>query len=136
MRKDKVVRMTSQRRIILEELQESRRHPTADELYESVRRRLPRISLGTVYRNLETLTAEGLIQRLSLGGSQRRFDINPKEHYHIRCIQCGAVDDVAIDSLLALEEMIEDASNYEVHGVRLEFLGVCPACKGRSGTSL
>ena len=63
------LRMTQQRQVILEELRLCRSHPTADELYSRVRRRLPRISLGTVYRNLETLAERGLIRKMEVGGT-------------------------------------------------------------------
>ena len=78
-------RVTRQRRVILEELRKLTSHPTAPALYEVVRRRLPRISLGTVYRNLELLARAGFIQRLDLQGAEARFDGNPEHHYHVRC---------------------------------------------------
>ena len=62
--------MTRQRRVILEALRGTTSHPTADEVYEMVRRRLPRISLGTVYRNLEILSGEGLVAKLEMAGTQ------------------------------------------------------------------
>jgi Fur family ferric uptake transcriptional regulator len=85
--------MTRQRQIILEELRKADTHPSADEVYETVRKRLPRISLGTVYRNLEILSELGEIQKLELGGDLKRFDRKPNKHYHIRCMNCGRVDD-------------------------------------------
>jgi Fur family transcriptional regulator, ferric uptake regulator len=106
-------------------------HPTADEIYDAVRRRLPRISLGTVYRNLETMAAQGLIQRLHLAGRQLRFDHDPKVHHHIRCEECGALADVSLKAPASLREMVEDASGYEISEVRLQLLGVCPKCRGR-----
>ena len=75
------LRMTQQRQVILEELRNVNTHPSADEIYEMVRKRLPRISLGTVYRNLEILCASGEIQKLEAGGSIKRFDGNPRNHY-------------------------------------------------------
>jgi Fur family transcriptional regulator, ferric uptake regulator len=87
-------RMTRQRQVILEQLREVCSHPTADEVYGMVRRRLPRISLGTVYRNLEMLVKAGLIRRLDMAGRQRRYDGNVEHHYHVRCSRCGCVGDV------------------------------------------
>jgi len=81
----KQLRITRQRRVILEELQRTKSHPTADELYRKVRRRLPRISLGTVYRNLELLSRSGLIRKLEIGGGKMRFDGIVEPHYHIHC---------------------------------------------------
>ncbi len=121
--------MTRQRRVILEELRKLRSHPTADELYELVREQLPRISLGTVYRNLEILSQCGLIQKLELGGPQRRFDGNVAEHCHVRCTRCGRVADVAMAPPAGLDESARAASDYEIVGHRLEFVGLCPQCQ-------
>ena len=74
MQKHPNLRMTRQRRVILEELRKVKTHPSADEIYEIVRKRLPRISLGTVYRNLEILSESGDIQKLEPGCSLKRFD--------------------------------------------------------------
>lgn len=122
------MRMTQQRRIILEELRRYNNHPTADLLYESVRKHLPRISLGTVYRNLEILTAIGEIQTLELSGSQKRFDGNPCKHYHIRCMHCERVDDAPIAPLSRLEDELYESTVYTIIGHRLEFVGLCPKC--------
>lgn len=123
--------MTRQRQIILEELKKVKTHPTADELYERVRRRLPRISLGTVYRNLDVLSQFGAIQRLDLAGVQRRFDGEPEAHYHVRCITCGRVDDVSFEPMPGLERGLRDLCGYKVVGHRLEFIGLCPKCQKR-----
>ena len=72
-----ITRMTSQRRVILEELAKVATHPTADELYQQVRRRLPRISLGTVYRNLEVLASAGKVSKVCPADRQRRFGAVP-----------------------------------------------------------
>ena len=87
-------RNTRQRTVLLEELRKLRFHPTAAELYEVVRARIPSISLGTVYRNLEFLARSGVVQRLRTSGRGARFDGNPRKHYHVRCIYCERIDDV------------------------------------------
>ena len=87
-------RMTNQRRVILQELRNVHSHPTADDIYIMVRKTLPRISLGTVYRNLEILSEMGLIKKLVGCGRQRRFDGDIENHYHIRCVKCGKIDDL------------------------------------------
>src|SRR5574340_808335 len=87
-------RRTRQREVILEELQKVKSHPTAVGLHDLVRRRLPKISLGTVYRNLELLAKAGVIRKLETAGAEARFDGNAGQHHHIRCVGCGRVDDV------------------------------------------
>jgi Fur family ferric uptake transcriptional regulator len=121
--------MTRQRRVILEELRKVKSHPTADEVYERARRRLPRISLGTVYRNLEILSECGMIQKLELGGDQKRFDGKTGNHYHLRCIRCGCIEDVLAAPHTPIEDALRGKSDYEIIGTRLEFIGVCPQCK-------
>jgi len=125
---DENIRMTTQRRMILETLQCSDLHPTADELYEMVRKKLPKISLGTVYRNLEALSEAGLVKKLEFAGSQKRFDKTLCEHYHIRCEKCGRVEDIHCDSSVDIEKDIRDATDFEVTGHNVEFIGICPDC--------
>lgn len=129
----RLLRMTPQRQVILEELRKAPRHPTADELYEKVKKKVPRISLGTVYRNLDILSSQGLIRRIETGGNQKRFDGSPDPHYHVRCIRCGALEDVEIGSLPSPHEILQDAKGYEIRGLQLEFTGLCPKCRKKEG---
>ena len=121
--------MTRQRQVILDEIRKVRTHPTADEVYAMTRKQLPRISLGTIYRNLEILSACGLIQKMKLATKQKRFDGNAANHYHVRCISCGRVEDVHIKPIEAFEKDLGELSDYRIIGHRLEFIGVCPQCK-------
>ncbi|HEX9744538.1 MAG TPA: transcriptional repressor [bacterium] len=123
------IRMTSQRRVILDIVRASRTHPTADEVYERVRRKLPKISLATVYRNLEALSREGLINKLELGSSQKRFDPLIDDHYHIRCSICHKIEDVPKQPGQQIDSMIKKISKYKITGHTLEFTGICPECQ-------
>jgi Fur family ferric uptake transcriptional regulator len=125
--------MTPQRRVILGELRSCEGHPTAREVYDRVRERLPRISLGTVYRNLELLARRGVVHRLGPGSGERRYDGDTHDHYHLRCIGCGRIEDAPMARLAHLEEMLGKANGYKVTGHRIEFTGLCPSCKGSSG---
>ncbi len=131
---NKVMRLTSQRKVILEELRKVTSHPTATEIYDMVRERLPRISLGTVYRNLELLSSSDIIQKLDFGETQKRFDGNPAPHYHISCSKCGRVDDIHIPMHHELENQAEEISGYEIKGHHVEFHGTCPGCRGANTT--
>ena len=130
--KEQNLRTTRQRRIILEELRKLRTHPSADEVYDVVRKRLPRISLGTVYRNLEILSELGEIQKLELSGTLKRFDWNTSKHYHIRCINCDRVDDAPIGFMKNVEDSLNGATDYKIMDHRLEFLGLCPVCMDKA----
>lgn len=129
-------RVTHQRRVILEEIRKEDIHPTADEIYEMVRKRLPRISLGTVYRNLEVLATCGLIQKIGPVSNQMRFDGNPRNHYHIRCIHCGRVDNAPVGLVDNIENVVRQKTDYIILGHRLEFLGICPACREKESRYL
>jgi len=122
------LRMTRQRRVVLEELRNFTHHPSADEIYEVVRRRLPRISLGTVYRNLEVLSELGEIKKLEFGGTIKRFDGDPGDHYHVRCNLCDRVDNAPMPQLEDIEKRISRETDYRIIGHRLEFFGLCPEC--------
>ncbi len=130
MDKGKKMKMTVQRRIILEEVRNLKSHPSADEVYVAVRRRLPDISMATVYRNLETLAECGLIRRLWEVAAPRRYDGILDEHYHVVCDRCGRVGDVRLKAVNGFLEDARRASDYDVRGYRLEFHGLCPSCRG------
>ncbi len=121
--------MTQQRRIILEELRNLHTHPTACEVYVLVRKRIPRISLGTVYRNLEILSESGMIQKLETAGTQKRFDGVIANHYHVRCTKCGRVADVPIALISKIDKIAAGASDFAILWHRLEFGGLCPDCR-------
>lgn len=124
-----MIRLTTQRQIILEELSKVKTHPTASELYDMVRKRLPRIGLGTVYRNLELMAESGMILKIEVGGTQKRFDATTDEHYHIRCSTCGKVDDIDIPVIEELVAQAADASSYLILGHHIEFTGICSFCQ-------
>jgi Fur family transcriptional regulator, ferric uptake regulator len=126
---ENMMRLTTQRQIILEELSKVKTHPTASELYDMVRKRLPRIGLGTVYRNLDLMAENGMILKLEVGGTQKRFDASTHTHYHIRCANCGRVDDMDTPVLENLVKKAAESSSYKVLGHHVEFTGICPACQ-------
>ena len=127
-----MMRLTPQRQIILEELTKVKTHPTAIELYDIVKKRLPRIGLGTVYRNLELMAENGMILKLEVGGTQKRFDATTENHYHIRCSGCGKVDDIDTPVMNELVREAANSTSYEILGHHVEFSGLCPTCQKNS----
>ncbi len=121
-------RMTRQKKVILEELNKVTSHPTAAEVYRMVRERIPNISLGTVYRNLEQLSAQGRIIKLEFAGKKMRFDGNPSSHQHVRCLRCRRVDDLGPVKGDRDRSPIE-GSGYKILGYHLEYFGICPECQ-------
>ena len=130
---NRTLRMTHQREIILDELNRSKAHPTADELYSCIKKKLPRISLATVYRNLEILSEAGLIQKLQVSGRQKRFDWNPEQHNHIFCTQCQGLDNIpSPDAEEAPYVKPMQEKGYCITGCRIEFYGLCPTCQKKT----
>jgi len=124
------IRNTKQRDLILKTLRSTDTHPTADWIYEQVKKKMPNISLGTVYRNLGKLTELGEIRELSFGSKYSRFDGNTDDHYHFVCTVCEKVIDVKgcpVDK--ELEKCVERSNNVEVFFHRSWFYGLCPDCK-------
>lgn len=123
------LRMTNQREIILRELKRSKGHLSADELYDIVKKIMPRISLATVYRNLEILSEAGLIGKLEISGRQKRFDYEVSDHDHIYCIICHRVDNLNIERKSIDSEQLADEAGYSITGYRVEIMGICPKCQ-------
>ena len=122
------LRMTRQRREIMREVENSRCHLTADEVYNRVRQSMPRISLGTVYRNLEALAEQNMLRKLEFCGGQRRYEANVNPHYHMTCEKCGCVADMPLEKINELEDAVGVNGGFLVNGFKLEFFGICPRC--------
>ncbi len=124
-------RRSKQKEAILKVLQGEPGHPGARWIYEQVRLKLPRISLGTVYRDLKALAAEGQISELC-DGHESRFDATTNPHYHFHCERCGSIAN--LNGELKTELDAEAAARYRLHitGHRLDFYGLCPACRDLS----
>jgi len=122
------MRLTSQRQVILEELKKVNSHPTANEMYDMVRNRLPRIGLGTIYKNLNLLAELGIIRKLEAGGEQKRFDGDISPHYHISCIKCNRVDDIFIKMDRELEKSAASCCDYKILDHHVQFSGICSKC--------
>lgn len=125
-----MVKYSKQRDAILEYLHSTVSHPTADTVYEKVREKIPNISLGTVYRNLNMLADAGEILRLSCGGTSDRYDGCAKPHYHFLCRSCGNVSDLEMAGLEHINVIAGANFAGTVEGHFAYFYGRCPACMG------
>lgn len=122
-------RMTRQRKVILQVLENRRDHPTAEMVFDTIKHELPGISLGTVYRNLNIFCREGLVQMLSVPGEPNRFDANIRNHGHIRCMQCGRIEDLPDNFFPPLLEG-DRFDGFFVTRCRLDLEGICRSCRG------
>lgn len=128
MNKKGFLRKTKQREVILSVLRSTKSHPTADWVYQEVRKEMPNISLGTIYRNLKILTEMGEATELSYGSTYSRFDGNAEEHYHFVCESCDNVFDIDMPIIEELEREVEAKMGVKVSRHRLEFYGKCEEC--------
>ena len=122
-------RRTKQRESILRVVKSTTSHPTADWIYDEVRKEIPIISLGTVYRNLKLLRESGEILELDFNGAFSRYDGKPYNHYHFRCEKCGRVFDVDEPVNRELDERIAQKTRFKISYHRLEFRGLCQECQ-------
>lgn len=122
--------MTPQRRAVADVVAAARDHPTAEQIHERVRRRIPSVSLGTVYRNLNVLAEAGEIVELVTPGDVRHYDVNDDGHDHMVCTVCGAITEVHLPPGIRgpFREFVERASGYRIEGGSVEVQGVCPEC--------
>jgi len=123
-----VYRRSRQRDRILELLQASKTHPTANWLYGKLRREFPDLSLGTVYRNLGILIEQGHISRITFGSTFDRLDANLRPHYHFLCERCDAVLDLDLPVDERINGWLDRDGGFVVRRHDLEFRGLCPKC--------
>lgn len=123
-------RYTEQRAAVYRFLMGTESHPTADDVFTSVRHDIPDISLATVYKSLETLVSCGLAIKLTYGDGSARYDGRTDQHHHARCLRCGRVTDVpsTLDAG-ALAGQLEPSPDFIVEGYRLELVGYCSDCQ-------
>jgi Fur family transcriptional regulator, ferric uptake regulator len=124
-------RNTRQREVILAALREQPTHPSATQLFDRVRPKLPRVSLGTVYRNLELLAENGVIKKISFGKREARYDGTTSDHYHVQCTRCGRVADVPFEAVSFSKKKVEEATEFSIAGPDLKFWGLCGECRPR-----
>jgi Fur family ferric uptake transcriptional regulator len=126
-------RLTRQRRTVLKVLRGNGSHMTARDLYDGVRRFLPRISLGTVYRNLEVLVGEGLAIRLDFigrpGEAGTRYDATVAPHAHVCCHHCHRIDDLSVPPPTEAELRLAAERGYKILCRHVSYTGVCPDCR-------
>lgn len=122
------MKYSRQREQILEYVKSVKTHPTAETVYNEVRKKNPKISLGTVYRNLVFLAEQGNINRIRIADGKDRFDFDTSHHYHAICIKCKKVIDVYIDYLDDIDLKVSDITNLKVLSHDVIFYTICEEC--------
>lgn len=124
------MKYSKQREIIIDYLKSVKTHPTAETVYEEVKKEDKKISLGTVYRNLDKLSDMGLIQRIKMANEKDRFDGDVSLHYHGKCIKCNSVIDIFLKENidLSIDEYVKNETNINVVSHDIIFNVICPNC--------
>lgn len=122
-------RLTRQRKAVLEVVKRAHNHPDAAWIYQEVRKVVPKVSLGTIYRTLEALVEEGYLIPITKAGEATRYDANLHPHLHLICERCGAIVDLEVDLPDLLTPVQEANPHLEVRGVEVIYRGLCPTCK-------
>jgi len=122
-------RNTSRRKAVLEELRKVKTHPTADEIYKAVKKRIPGISFATVYRNLGILKEQGELLELDCGAGSSRYDGCSRNHYHFICLGCYRVFDMEEPVFPRLDRIAGGSSGFDIRYHRVNFYGYCGECR-------
>ena len=129
MLRERGFRITPQRLLILDILQHSDRHLSAEEIYEQVRGRFASTDITTVYRTLEMLTGIGLLQKMTLGEAHDHYEWVNEPHYHIVCRHCGRVMPFGDEALNQMRRWLARNYQFKVDRAFVEVFGTCPDCQ-------
>ena len=123
-------KVTPQRLAVYEAFADETWHPNAEMLYNKLQPKFPAMSFATVYKTVEILHDINVMQVLNTGEDSFRYDANVHEHYHLRCLKCGAVEDAIMDEGIKeqLTKSVEGQSGYSISGRQFYFFGLCPHC--------
>lgn len=123
------MKYSKQREIILKYVKSVNTHPTAETIYEEVRKKDDKISLGTVYRNLEKLYQNGDIKRIKMANTKDRFDGFTDNHYHGICTKCGKLVDIFVDYYKDIDKYVSKSTGIDILSHDITFNVICPECK-------
>ena len=123
-------KVTPQRLAVYKALSEETWHPNAEMLFRKLQPKYPTMSFATIYKSIEILSDIKAIQVLNTGEDSFRYDADVSEHYHLRCLKCGSVDDAQMDEGIReqLTQSVEMQSGYQISGRQFYFFGLCPKC--------
>lgn len=125
------MRYSRQREEILYTVQNSNEHLSAENIYEILKKKMPNISLGTVYRNLNVLYNMGLMKKIPIYNNPDRFDKTITQHYHLICNECNNIYDISSNILNKLKDNLSNETGYIIKDCDMTFYGICHKCKER-----
>ncbi len=123
--KERGLRITPQRLLILKTIMASEGHPTAEDIHQSI----PYTSLTTIYNNLKLFVKLGIINELPYGSALSKYELNHSKHYHIICKTCGEIVDFNYPNLQEIEQLASKLTNFIISHHHFEVYGICPTCQ-------
>ncbi|HEX3435792.1 MAG TPA: Fur family transcriptional regulator [Pseudacidobacterium sp.] len=126
------VAVTHQRQILFEVLGNMHGHPSPEEVYARVKRRIPSISLATVYKNIHLFLESGIFREVSLHHGSLRVETNSKPHHHLVCTSCKSITDIDADELGLSEKTGTLSGGFQAHRYSVDVLGICAECQQKT----
>ena len=124
------LRITNQRALIMDIIRRGQGHLDADEVYRRAREKHPRLSLSTVYRNLQTLKRLGLVEELHFDEAHHHYELKPPtEHHHLVCLSCGRVVEFEYPLAQLVKKNIAEAKDFQITDSEIRLTGYCPRCR-------
>jgi Fe2+ or Zn2+ uptake regulation protein len=124
------MRATNQRALILEIIHEGKGHLDATEIYRRAQQKQPRISLSTVYRNLQAFKKLGLVEEVHFGENHHHYEVTPSpEHHHLICADCGRVIEFRYPLARYVKRNIPEAKDFDILSTEIQMTGYCPECR-------
>ena len=130
--REKGLKLTPQRLLIIDILAKSKTHPSAQALLLQAREQAPKVSVSTVYYTLNLLKTLKLIKEMDFYNMDNRYETNTADHLNLICVSCGKIEDF-MEGVPASSGKIEERTGFRAHGMRLEYYGYCRECLDRKG---
>ena len=127
------LRATGQRLAVMQTLLETRNHPSAEDIFQKLKRSHPTLSLSTVYKTLQMMADMGALLTIETGSGSQRFDGHTHPHHHAVCTKCNKVLDVDFDRYPIDLNKKEVLADFDVQGIKITFSGTCQVCKAIMG---
>ena len=124
-------RNTIQKELVLNAVTKMRRHVTADEVYDYIKKDYPSIGKGTVYRNLSILAGEAKIRKVEIPGGADQYDFTLTRHYHVRCVECGKIFDVNLNEVKEIDAFMHAEHDIQLLDYDIIFQGICKDCQNK-----
>ncbi len=123
------IAVTHQRQVLYEVMQGMAGHPSPEEIFAEVRKRVPAVSLATVYNNIHIFVENGILREVSLHHGSQRLEMNEREHHHLVCSRCKAITDIAAEGIELIPQHRDLGVGFHVERYSVDVIGLCAACQ-------